>query len=135
MAVLLEQQGNVEGANLLRNHIDDQIMKCMVDVLTSAVSKLSRKHGYFDLLGFDFMISNANEVVLLEVNTNPALSLDNQCLANLLPGVVDGALQLILDSQGPDRTTDGDLDGFLSHSLPSSYQLIYNEAKGWKYGN
>jgi hypothetical protein len=34
-----------------------------------------RKHGYFDLLGCDFMITDDNQLFLLEINTNPALSL------------------------------------------------------------
>jgi len=54
----------------------------MVDVLKAAVPKLSRKHGYFDLYGLDFMITNDNKLVLLEVNTNPALSLGK---ANRIP--------------------------------------------------
>lgn len=48
--------------------------------------KLLRKHGYFDLLGCDFMLSATNQLFLLEVNTNPALSLDNSTLEQLLPG-------------------------------------------------
>jgi len=47
---------------------------------------LLRKHGYFDLLGCDFMLSATNQLFLLEVNTNPALSLDNSTLEQLLPG-------------------------------------------------
>lgn len=41
--------------------------------------KLLRKKGFFDLYGFDFMVSTsplrADKLLLLEVNTNPALSL------------------------------------------------------------
>ncbi len=37
--------------------------------------KLIRKHGFFDLLGCDFMLSEDNRLYLLEINTNPALSL------------------------------------------------------------
>jgi D-alanine-D-alanine ligase-like ATP-grasp enzyme len=44
-------------------------------VLKASVPKFMRKHGYFDLLGLDFMVSDDNKLVLLEVNTNPAMSL------------------------------------------------------------
>ena len=41
--------------------------------------KLMKKKGYFDLFGFDFMVSTSpvrsGRLLLLEVNTNPALSL------------------------------------------------------------
>ena len=47
-----------------------------IDLLFQAANpKFLRKHGYFDLFGFDFMITAANKLVLLEVNTNPAMSL------------------------------------------------------------
>ena len=55
--------------------MDHDIKMCMVDVLQAATPKFSRKHGYFDLFGFDFMITSSNKLVLIEVNTNPALSL------------------------------------------------------------
>lgn len=45
----------------------------------AAMPKLIRKSGYFDLFGFDFMMSTCPDregrLLLLEVNTNPALSL------------------------------------------------------------
>ena len=41
--------------------------------------KLVRRSGFFDLLGLDFMVSTSKDrdgkLLLLEVNTNPALSL------------------------------------------------------------
>jgi hypothetical protein len=61
--------------------------------------KLLRKHGYFDLLGCDFMLTASNELNLLEVNTNPALSRDNSTLELLLPAVVDGCIELVLRCQ------------------------------------
>lgn len=50
-------------------------MNSYIPFLQAAVPKLQRKHGYFDLLGFDFMVTSENKLVLLEINTNPALSL------------------------------------------------------------
>ena len=51
--------------------------------------------------------NNKNRLILLEVNTNPALSLDNTVLTNLLPNVVDGAIELVLRCQsGPTKKTN-----------------------------
>lgn len=36
---------------------------------------LLKKHGYFDLLGCDFMLSATNKLSMLEINTNPSLTL------------------------------------------------------------
>lgn len=75
VAAEIEQTGNTRAANYMRTQLDHDIKCCMVDVLKASVPKLLRKHGYFDLLGFDFMINDENKLVLLEINTNPAMSL------------------------------------------------------------
>merc|ERR1711991_1044404 len=51
-AEYMRGSGSYEGKGL--NH---DIKRCMVDVLHAGIDKMNRKHGYFDLLGFDFMIT------------------------------------------------------------------------------
>jgi len=129
------QCGDTDGANFMRNELDEQIKLCMVDVIQAAMPKLLRKAGYFDLLGLDFMVEvdrsdpakTRHRLLLLEVNTNPALSLDNETLANLLPNVVDGAIGLVLAAQGPgasDASIGGETGGF---------ELIYDEASKFQF--
>lgn len=105
----------------------------MVDVLKAGNSKLLKKHGYFDLLGCDFMLSADNQLYLLEINTNPALSLDNGVLEGLLPGVVDGTVQLVMETQGPEVDINASMD-FTKKELPGQFQLIFDEASQWMYG-
>jgi hypothetical protein len=139
VALQVEQSGNVKCADFMRNDLDHQIKKCMVDVLKASTPKLLRKHGYFDLFGFDFMVSDENELVLLEVNTNPAMSRDNHVLEELLPTVIDGTLQLVLDAQGPARPCPNDgnasakRDADMLSDIPGQFQLIYEESKGYMY--
>lgn len=101
----MERNGLPESADYIRNKLDLDIQRCMVDILKASSGKLLRKHGYFDLLGCDFMLTASNELHLLEVNTNPALSRDNSTLELLLPAVVDGCIELVLRCQGPDRSS------------------------------
>lgn len=61
------------------------------------------------------------------------LSLDNAVLEELLPQVVDGAIDLVLRSQGPDADIDSETSS-LSQDLPFNYQVIFDEAKNWMYG-
>lgn len=129
IADAMEQNGLPESANYIRNKIDHEIMLCMVDVLKSCNGKLLRKHGYFDLLGCDFMLSGTNQLYLLEVNTNPALSRDNAVLEELLPRVVDGCIDLVLNLQGPGRIEEGQV---LSNP-PGQYKLIYDEKNNFVY--
>ena len=187
IAADLERRGRTDSAEFVRKELDTQIKACLVDVLRACNHIFLRKHGYFDLLGCDFMITDDNKVKLLEINTNPALTLgksfygfveyillstmesrgerdsisysrnaisyirevpitilacfrnydfllssscpcpDNSTLKELLPRVVDGAVELVLKSQGPDRRpTDG--DDFLKEPLPEGFVLIYDEA-------
>ena len=132
VAALLDKDGKKESGKFLRSGLDDPIKRCLVDILTSGMPKLERRQGAFDLFGMDFMVDDSNKLVLIECNTNPSLSLDNSTLADMLPGVVEGALDLVLSAQGPDRPEDN--DRFLGKALPSQWQLIFDENKGFAYG-
>jgi len=67
--------GKTDSAEYMRNELDSQIKLCMVDVLKACNQTLMKKHGYFDLLGCDFMLSESNKLSLIEINTNPSLTL------------------------------------------------------------
>ena len=139
VADAIEAEGNIEGATYMREKLDHDIKCCMVDVIKAALPKFQRKHGYFDLLGFDFMVTNENKLVLLEVNTNPALSLDNSTLAKMLPPLIDGTVDLVLRTQGPERidvangSIDQTLDDEILNSLPDGFCQIYNERTKFRY--
>lgn len=57
---------------------------------------------------------------------------DNSTLANMLPDIVDGAIELVMQSQGPDRRPT-DPDDFLKGDLPGKFSLIFDEATGYTY--
>lgn len=97
------------------NELDYEIVEILKEIVNASHKKFLRAHGYFDLLGCDFMVTRS-EIVdengeknikhglkLLEINSNPALSLDNKVLEELLPSVVDQSIELILRTQGPER--------------------------------
>lgn len=76
IADVLDRMGQGENAEFIRSgQLDHQIKLCLVDVMKASNHLFLRKHGYFDLLGCDFMMSKSNKVSLLEINTNPALTL------------------------------------------------------------
>ena len=99
-----------------------------------ARDKLQRKDGYFDLLGMDLLVDAQLGCHLLEINTNPALHLDNDILGNLLPGVVEGALGLVLGAHGKDLG-QGDSDTITStpHGSCGGYQLILDEDRHYQW--
>eukprot|EP01041_Mallomonas_annulata_P000088 gene88-116_t len=142
IADIMEKCGDVAGAEFIRHHLDNMIKKCMVDVLKAAVSKLHRKHGYFDLFGLDFMVDvdsdGKHRLLLLEANTNPALSLDNSTLEKIIPGVVDGAIELVLRAQGPDSDPTAPASVPVGSSdnqaiAATGFELIFDESTGFQF--
>lgn len=139
-ALQMSDDANLQQAAsyLTSGELDRDIKKCMVDVLKAGNAKLLRKHGFFDLFGCDFMLAfdtqKKLELYLLEMNTNPALSLDNAVLEELLPRVVDGALELVLKVQGPEVESLEEVNVVGEGTvLPSQYELLLDEARGWTF--
>ncbi len=64
-----------------------------------------------------------------------SIKIDNGVLENLLPNVVDGAIELVLDTQGPDQDISSRNGDFVNKILPSQFQLIFDESTGWAFGN
>ena len=50
----------------------------------------------------------------------------------MLPDIVDGAIELVMLSQGPERRPS-DPDDFLKADLPGQFSLIFDEAAGYTY--
>lgn len=51
----------------------------------------------FELLGYDFIIDEDLNTVLIEVNTNPCLEESNKLLRHLLPRMVDDLFNITMD--------------------------------------
>lgn len=90
-----------EEKGLPENWVYTAFTKRMHQIMTtcfhSVRQKLHRRTGTFDLLGFDFLIDDEFKVWLLEVNINPALHTNCKVLMDLLPGVVDETLKLVIE--------------------------------------
>lgn len=68
-------------------------------------------------------------------------SSDNSTLEDLLPGVIDSTIQLVLDTQGPGRPTPNNAnsasvarDRAVLADLPGQFQLVMDEFSGFVYG-
>jgi hypothetical protein len=142
VAASLEQSPETKhNAEYIRTKLDHDIKKCMVDIMKAATPTLAKKRGYFDLLGCDFMVTSDNELKLLEVNSNPALSLDGcDALIETLPALVEHSLDLILACQGPDRPinswkdpTRADKNSEVMNSPPGKFTLLYDENANFEY--
>ena len=65
--------------------------------------------------------------------------IDNSTLENLLPGIIDGTIELVLGLQGPGRPCptenqhSKERDREVLKSLPGQFQLLYDEANNTMY--
>ena len=111
-----------------KDSLEKQMMASMAAVIASASTKFDRRAGCFDLFGFDFMVSENLEISLIEVNTNPALHVsDGQVLQQLLPGVVEGALDIVLAEQGMESSQP------CAEDARKNYTLIFDESNHYRY--
>lgn len=63
--------------------------------MTSATSKLNTKNieASFELLGIDFMIDSHLKLWLIEINSNPCLSMLSPITEALIPDLVENTLK------------------------------------------
>lgn len=137
LAECLKVEGDEVGANYVESdELNDGIKQCMIDCLKAGMPNLQRRRGYFDLLGFDFMITSSpeNELVLIEINTNPSLSADNPNIKDTMTEVVDGTIELVLrDNNKGEKSNDMNEDATTaceandSLPLPSNFSLVFHE--------
>ena len=119
--------------------LDEKFCAVITDVWKAARSKLAMKFGYFDLLGFDFMLDDKLNVKLLEVNTNPALHLDCKVHEDLIPKLIDDTLGLVVAAH--ERRGEGDVVGIgeiksgaeLREHMGDNFVLLVDEVAGFEY--
>ena len=67
------------------------------DTMKSVKGKLVMQKHTFELLGYDFIIDEQLNNILIEVNTNPCLEESNQLLRCLLPRMIDDLFNIVMD--------------------------------------
>lgn len=59
--------------------------------------KIAQQRYTFELLGYDFILDEDLNTILIEVNTNPCLEESNHLLRKLLPRMVDDMMNVVMD--------------------------------------
>jgi hypothetical protein len=83
----------------------DRVHVYIEDTMRSVKGKIMQQKYTFELLGYDFIIDELMNVVLIEVNTNPCLEESNNLLRKMIPRMLDDLLNITLD---PIFTKGGD---------------------------
>ena len=87
---------------------------------------MKKKNGTFDLLGFDFMVDDAFNVKLIEVNTNPALHKnDSLYLQELFPKLVADTLDIALSTNDMAGEDSDELRKAISSGKHGVFEKIF----------
>ena len=124
MEKLSEFIGSSKGtpASEVHSRLEQSIKNICSDVYSASSRSLSRKLGYFDLLGFDLMLDEDLNVFLLEVNTNPALHCETEVQGEVIPGIVDAAVGIVLKAHEKEGNVEG---GEIGEDVRGAFELIF----------
>ena len=75
----------------------ERATEMIVDTCKSVKHKLIKQNYTFELFGYDFILDEDLNLVLIEVNTNPCLEESNNLLKHMVPRMLDDMLNLTLD--------------------------------------
>jgi hypothetical protein len=79
-------------------HVVQQLQGIVADLFTAAAAYplgIFPLHNTFDLFGLDFLVDTGGKLWLLEVNSDPSLSLFEERLRSECAAMLDGAVELV----------------------------------------
>lgn len=82
---------------VIAQNYTDQVDKLIADSCRAVKGKIVHQKYTFELLGYDFIIDEQLNTILIEVNTNPALDESNNLLRKLIPRMIDDTLNVVMD--------------------------------------
>ena len=92
------------------------------------VDPWKRKHT-FEVLGYDFMIDENFKVWLIEVNTNPCLSISSAYLAKLIPAMLDNAFRIAVDPYFLEPTGRKHRYEWASQPWENRFELVFSSVR------
>ncbi|KAL4491452.1 hypothetical protein ABPG72_008108 [Tetrahymena utriculariae] len=87
-----------ENYNFMQS-IYPQMKQLAYDSVCSVYTKIDKKkrNFSFELFGLDFMIDDSFKTWLIEINTNPSLTIAAPLMSRLLPALIDNVLKIAID--------------------------------------
>eukprot|EP00118_Oscarella_pearsei_P012767 m.96294 g.96294 ORF g.96294 m.96294 type:complete len:675 (+) comp36906_c0_seq2:68-2092(+) len=108
----------------MSNAFTKQMQKIMMKCFYSVKHKLKCQLGFFELLGFDFMIDSDMKVYLIEININPALHTNCSGLKQVIPPMIEETLDLSIELFEKSRQRRP----LMPLESARNFQLLYHEA-------
>jgi hypothetical protein len=107
--------------------------KIVQDTVKAVYSKIDsqRKQWSFEIFGYDFMLDDEFNLLLIEVNTNPCLDQPCPLLARMIPHMLENSLWIAVDPVFPSPDHEGNHKKSLIYDLTpeNKFELIFDEHK------
>ena len=112
-------------ARVVHDSIIPRIKELTSISLSAALAKLEKTcvNKSFELLGYDYMVTDDFRPLLIEVNSNPCLELSCPLLGHMIPLVVNNAFKVSVDKLLPPPPP-----GCRTKNCESSVQAVENES-------
>lgn len=75
----------------------DCARKLIADSMKSVKGKLVAQNYTFELFGYDFIIDEDLNTMLIEINTNPCLEEPNRLMKHFVPRMIDDLFNITMD--------------------------------------
>lgn len=108
-----------------------QLMTDSFQAVSRHVDPHRRKHT-FEILGYDFMIDDQFKVWLIEVNTNPCLSLSSTYLAKVIPAMLDNAFRIAVDPYFSEPNSKKHQGEWASQPWENKFELVFSSQQDLK---
>ena len=109
IGTLFEQIANDQGKS--RDDVQDKFFKdannLIIDSFKAVKGKLLSQKHTFELFGYDFILDEQMNTILIEVNTNPSLDESNTLLRTMMPRMMDDLLHIVMDPLFGDKNEQG----------------------------
>lgn len=80
-----------------------KMKKILTYVVKCGIQFVNTQSGCFELMGIDFMVDDNFNPVLIEMNTNPAITLDTISQQSVIPTVINEMLDIVFKINSPER--------------------------------
>jgi len=92
-----QSAGKGQPKQVLEDRYLKDVDNIIIDSMKAVKGQVAFQKHTFELLGYDFILDEDLNTILIEVNTNPCLEESNDLLRRLLPRMLDDMLNVVLD--------------------------------------
>ena len=121
-------KNNTTGEAWFYTNMYPQIKRLVRDTFIATSCKINpnNRFNWFELYGYDFMITEDFKVYLIEVNTNPCLETPWSLLSRIISSVLDNTFRVTVDAMTFMHNSKTISLGDSANNL-SKFELVFNK--------